>query len=137
MYNQYHNTQIVTASPERILIMLYEGAVRFSKLALEKLEKGDIAGKGVYIGKSMAIVGELRSTLDHEIGGQIARQLEQLYIYLIDELTKANIANSADALENVIKILSFLRDTWVEAIEVARKERENMPQADMRMRAAG
>jgi flagellar protein FliS len=137
MYNQYQNTQITTASPEKILIMLYDGAIRFSRLAIEKLEKGDIAGKGVYIGKVLAIVSELRSTLNHEVGGEIALQLEQLYIYLIDELSRANINNSALSLENAIRVLTILRDTWVEAVKIMKKERESSQNSDNRMLAAG
>lgn len=137
MYSHYENTQVITASPERILIMLYEGAIRFSKLALDKIRKREPAGKGVFIGKALAIVGELRSTLDHEIGGEIARQLERLYLYLTDELTRANLTNSEEAMENVINILSHLRDTWVEAVDIARSEREAALQSGARLRAAG
>jgi len=137
MYSHYENTQVITASPERILIMLYEGAIRFSKLALDKIRKREPAGKGVFIGKALAIVGELRSTLDHKIGGEIARQLERLYLYLTDELTRANLTNSEEAMENVINILSHLRDTWVEAVDIARSEREAALQSGARLRAAG
>jgi flagellar protein FliS len=136
-YIQYQNTQVTTAGPEKILIMLYEGAIRFSRIALEKLEKKDIAGKGINIGKALAIVAELRSTLNHDVGGEISRSLERLYIYLIDELTQANINNSVTSLVNVIKILNILRDTWVEAIEIVKKERGSGQQPDTLMRAAG
>ncbi len=137
MYNQYQNTQITTASPEKILIMLYDGAIRFSKVAIEKLEKKDIAGKGVYIGKALAIISELRSTLNHEVGGEISMQLEQLYIYMTAELSLANVNNSAISLENAIRVLTILRDTWVEAVAVLKKEKEAGQQTDNRMRAAG
>jgi flagellar protein FliS len=122
-YTQYQNTQINTASPEKILIMLYEGAIRFSKIALEKMEKKDIAGKGKFIGKAMAIVTELMNTLNHEVGGEIAQRLEQLYVYLIGELSHANIQSDPKSLENVIAILSHLRDTWSEAVRIVQKER--------------
>lgn len=122
--NQYQNTQVGTASPERILIMLYDGAINFTRIALEKMNKGDLAGKGRFVGKAQAIVSELMNTLNHEVGGEVARNLERLYVYIIDEYLKANINNSPQALENNLRILGMLRETWVEAIEIAKQERQ-------------
>lgn len=126
-FNQYKTTQVSTSSPEKLLLMLYDGAINFTKIALEKMDARDIAGKGKYIGKAQAIVSELMNTLNHEVGGDISRRLEQLYIYLIDEYLKANIHNSSRALENALRILSVLRETWVEAIDIWKKEREQQP----------
>lgn len=123
-YNQYQNTQVITSSPEKILLMLYDGAINFTKIAITMMEKKDIAGKGKFIGKAQAIVSELMNTLNHDVGGDISRRLEQLYIYLIDEYLKANMHNSIKSLENAVKILTILRDTWVEAIEVWKREKE-------------
>ncbi|WP_298438417.1 flagellar export chaperone FliS [Geobacter sp.] len=122
-FNQYQNTQVSTSSPEKLLLMLYDGAINFTRIALDKMEKKDIAGKGKFIGKAQAIVSELMNTLNHEVGGDISRRLEQLYIYLIDEYLAANINNSPRSLENALKILTILRDTWVEAIEIWHRER--------------
>ncbi|BEH11563.1 MULTISPECIES: flagellar export chaperone FliS [Geobacter] len=126
-FNQYQNTQVGTASPEKILIMLYDGAINFSKIALERMEKKDLAGKGKYISKAQAIVSELMNTLNHDVGGGIAQRLEQLYIYVIDEYINANINNSPRALENAIRILTVLRDSWVEAIDIWKRERDVVP----------
>jgi flagellar secretion chaperone FliS len=122
--NQYQNTQIITSNPEKILIMLYDGAINFTKIALDKLSKGDMASKGKYISKAQAIVAELMNTLNHEVGGDLARNLERLYIYLIDEFIAANINNAPEHLENAIRIMSSMRDTWVEAAAIVKKERE-------------
>ena len=124
--NPYQNTQITTASPEKILVMLYDGAIKFSLLAQERMKQKDMAGKGTYIGKSMAIVAELMATLNHEVGGKVAQDLEQLYIYLIDEFTKANVGNDITALENAHKILVTLRDTWNDATQIWYQERSEM-----------
>jgi flagellar secretion chaperone FliS len=123
-YSQYQNIQITTSNPEKILIMLYDGAISFTRIAIDKLARRDVAGKGLYIGKAHAIVAELMNTLNHEVGGDIARQLEQLYIYLIDEFIAANINNAPAHLENAVRIMTTMRDTWLEAAEVAKKERE-------------
>jgi flagellar protein FliS len=130
--NLYRTTQVSTSSPEKILLMLYDGAINFSRIALDKMEKKDIAGKGCFISKAQAIVAELMNTLNHEVGGDIARNLERLYMFLINEYIGANINNSPKALENAIRILTMLRGTWAEAIEIAKKERESV-----RIRQAG
>jgi len=122
--SHYQNMQVTTASPERLLIMLYDGAVNFARIAQDKMKAGDIGGKGTYIGKVLGIVTELTSTLDHEKGGKIAEDLERLYAYVIDELMKANINNDQKSLENATGILSSLRDTWTEAVEIAKQERQ-------------
>lgn len=138
-FNQYQNTQVSTSSPEKLLLMLYDGAINFTRIALDKMEKKDIAGKGLYIGKAQAIVSELMNTLNHEVGGDISRQLERLYLYLIDEYLAANINNSPRSLQNALKILTVLRDTWVEAIDVWRREREAaaVPAGQQQPRAMG
>jgi flagellar protein FliS len=121
---QYQDTQVSTSSPERILVMLSDGAVKFTRIAIERITMGDIAAKGLYISKAQAIVAELMNTLDHDAGGELAARLKQLYIYLINEFVTANINNSAQPLENALGILTTLRDTWVEAAGMVKKERE-------------
>jgi flagellar protein FliS len=121
---QYQQTQVSTSSPEKILLMLYDGAINFSRIAMEKAANGDNSERGKYVSKAQAIVAELMNTLDHEVGGVVAERLTQLYMYIINEYVKANVNNSVNSLENTIKILSMLRDTWVEAVEIVRKERE-------------
>lgn len=134
--NHYQSTQVTTASPERLLLMLYEGAVSFSRMAQNSMNCGDIGGKGTYIGKALAIVTELRSTLNHDMGGKIAQDLERLYAYIIGEFINANINNDSKSLENAIAILANLHDTWTEAVDIVKKERCT-GYTDQRIRAAG
>jgi flagellar protein FliS len=121
---QYQQTQVSTSSPEKILLMLYDGAINFSRIAQEKAANGDKSERGKYVSKAQAIVAELMNTLDHETGGVVADRLEQLYLYIINEYVHANVNNSVTSMGNTIKILSMLRDTWAEAIEIVKKERE-------------
>lgn len=134
-FNPYQQTQVTTASPERILIMLYDGAINNSRKALDRLNRGDIGEKGIYIGKAIAIVSELMNTLNHEVGGEISQRLEQLYIYLLDEFTRANVHGSAKSLEDAIKVLLILRDAWNEAIQIHKNESVEM--SGSKMLAAG
>jgi len=121
---QYQQVHFNTSSPEKILLMLYDGAINFSRIAMEKAAKGDISERGKYVSKAQKIVAELMNTLDHKVGGVVADRLTELYMYLINEYVRANVNNSVQSLENTVKILSMLRDTWAEAIEIVRKERE-------------
>lgn len=136
-FNPYQQTQVSTASPENILIMLYDGAVNNSRKALERLNNRDVAGKGLYIGKALAIVAELMNTLNHDVGGEISQRLEQLYLYVMDEFTRANIEGRAQSLEDAIKVLLILRDAWTEAIEIQKNERLSSPTEVGKMIAAG
>jgi flagellar protein FliS len=122
--NQYQNTQVVTSSREKILLMLYDGAINFTRMAIDRLNAGDMAGKGVYIGKAQAIIAEFINTLNHEVGGEMAARLEQLYLYIMSEYSEANISRDAAHLENALKILGTLRETWVEAVDSLKGDRE-------------
>ena len=121
--NPYHQTQITTATPEKILLLLYDGAIGNCRKAVDLIERKDVAGKGVCIGKALAIIGELMSTLNHDVGGEISQRLEQLYIFVMSELTRANIEGRTQSLNDVIKVLSILRDAWTQAIEIQKNER--------------
>ena len=127
-YNQYQQNSIATASKEQILIMLYDGAIRFSKQAKECIEKNDMAGKGKYIGKTMAIISEFANTLDHEIGGEIAKNLDALYSFMLKELSTANVQNDSSRIDPVCNMLCELRATWAEAIDIQNGSNGNYTQ---------
>ncbi|BDD87371.1 flagellar export chaperone FliS [Desulfofustis limnaeus] len=120
--NQYQQNQIATASPERILLMLYDGAIRFTRQALQGIEEQRPEQKRYGIGKAMAIISEFSNSLNHEIGGKIAEDLDALYDFMIRELMAANLKDDADKLANVEKLLGDLRQTWAEAIELNKKQ---------------
>ena len=120
--NQYQNNQVQTASREQILLMLYDGAIRFVRQSREAIEAKDNAAKLLYADKAIAILTEFRNTLDHEVGGEIARNLDALYEFMIRELVRAKISNTAAVLDPVLRILRELRETWEQAIEIARRD---------------
>lgn len=121
-FNQYQDTQIATASREQILIMLYDGAIRFVRQAVFAIEAGDRVKKGEGVNKAIAIVTEFRNTLDHEVGGEIAANLDALYDYMVREMIKANSRHDVKPLLVVEKMLTELRDTWKQAVDIARAE---------------
>lgn len=119
----YKQNQVTTASPEKILIMLYDGAIRFIRQADAALAAGKRVEKLEAISKALGIIAELANTLDHKIGGEIAENLDALYHFMIRELTQANLKNDAEMLKVVDDLLCGLRETWIEAIELNRQEK--------------
>ena len=126
---QYQQNQILTASPEQILVMLYDAAIRFTRQAKIGIETGNRVQKLEGVSRAMAIITEFANTLDHNIGGEIAANLDALYAFMNNELSKANLNNDIEKLKVVETLLLDLRGTWAEAIEIARKEKANQMQA--------
>lgn len=121
-FKAYQQTQVTTAKPEKILLMLYEGAIKFCKVANQRMAAGDIAGKGTYISKTLAIVSELMNTLDHEVGGQLAQDLENLYVFMQDKLIQANLHNRSEDLEIVERLLATLYAAWDDVVNNPRPD---------------
>lgn len=123
--NQYKQMSIKTASRGQILIMLYEAAIQNLRKASLCVDKGDLAGKGQHIGKTHDIVNELTNTLDFEVGGDIARNLERLYNFSTEQLVKANLERSPEeskkALSSAQQVLQTLLDGWKVAVQQAAK----------------
>ena len=122
--NQYQTTQIQTAAPEKILIMLYDGAIRFCRQAMQAMDVGNKAIQTEKISKTIAIINEFATSLDHDIGGEIASNLDALYNFMARELSRANIETDRKALETVEDLLTGLRDTWVEAANIYAREKQ-------------
>ncbi len=123
--NQYKQTAVKTASRGQILVMLYEAAIQNLRKAVISIDKKDIAGKGTFIGKTHDIVNELTNTLDHQVGGEIAANLERLYTFCTEQLVSANMERSADEakkkLQAIQKILETLLEGWKTAVQQAGK----------------
>lgn len=120
-YQKYKTTSIQSASREKLLLMMYEGAIKFTKLAIQAAEEKRIADRGINIGRAYDIIMELNNTLDHKVGGDIAKNLEQLYMFMTDRFTKANISGDPAPLREVLKLLETLYDGWAKAVEQLKK----------------
>lgn len=121
-YSQYQKTQVTTASRGKILLMLYEGAIRFTRQAHTAMSQKKIAEKGKYISKATAILSELMATLDFKAGGQLAVDLENLYVFMIDKLIEGNIKNDPECLEHVERLLKTLYEGWKDVVENPRPD---------------
>jgi len=110
-------TGVVAASPNKLVVMLYEGAISASRNAITHMRNQDIQHKGEMISKAILIIESgLRLSLDKKAGGEIAQSLDALYAYMSQRLTMANIHNQVELVEEVIGLLADLKSAW-EAIE--------------------
>lgn len=120
--NQYKRNAVMTANRGQILIMLYEACIQNVKKAAACIDRRDIPGKGLAIGKAHDIINELVSTLDFNIGGNIARDLERLYNFMIEQLIKSNVENDRKPLDATQKLLETLLSGWREAVKQVNKD---------------
>lgn len=128
VYQKYKATAIQSASREKLLLMLYEGAIKYMKKAIAACEERNIAERGLNIGKAYDIVMELNNTLDHRVGGEISKSLEQLYMFVTDNLTKANVTGQAEPLKHALKVMETLYDGWQQAVAKLKTDREDLNQ---------
>ncbi len=129
-FSQYQTNQVSTATPEQLLIMLYDGAIRFANQAKDAIDQKDPEDRNYYVNKTLAIIYEFSATLNHEVGGQIAADLASLYDFMVRQLNRANIKNDAASLDTVIGLLTDLRETWRQAIELNNRTRPAAAQKD-------
>ena len=111
----YTRNAVLTASPEKIVKLLYEGAIKNleksrANLADENTRRS--AETGQALGKAIGILGELRAALDPAAGGQIARDLDRLYEYSLDQVSQANIARTPAGVNNALQVLRTLKEGW-------------------------
>jgi len=110
--SEYRKAEVNTSDRVKVISLLYDGAINFIKVARKRIELGDLAGKGLYIGKASSVVGELLSSLNMEEGGEIAKNLSRLYDFVMDRLINANMKNDQKALDEAEKVLDVLRSAW-------------------------
>ncbi|MFD1178870.1 flagellar export chaperone FliS [Paenibacillus puldeungensis] len=113
-YQAYQKNKYETASPHRLTLMLYNGAIQFAGNAKSSIEEKDIIKTNNYVQKVQSIIYELISSLNIKQGGQLAENLQSLYLYMIDRLMEANIKKQTAPLEEVIGMLQELKSAWEE-----------------------
>jgi len=123
-FTQYKKATYETASPEKLLIMLYDGAIRNIKNAQNAIANNDINLAHLQIMKTEEIIIELMSTLNMDY--EISKSLFNLYEYFYQQLVQANIKKDVELLKQVESFFSELRDTWNEAM----KKVKNVPSED-------
>ena len=125
-YQQYRATKVGTASPVDLVVMLYQGVVRFTRAGIEAVERGDVRAAHTAFVRSQDIVAELIATLDHDRGGEVAKQLLALYDYAFRRLVEANCKKDVMPAREVIRIFRDLGTAWQ---ELAGRQRQAAPAA--------
>lgn len=111
---RYREMEIKTATPEMLIVKMYEGAMRFIRVAREAHMAGRVGDRGNAISRSLAIISELQQSLNMQAGGEIASNLDSLYMFITDRLLEANVRGRVEALDEVTDVLAELHGAWVE-----------------------
>lgn len=121
-YAAYANNKIMTASPAELTLMLYEGAIKFTNIAIEGTVEKNVQKVHDNIMKVEHIIEEFQSTLDHKY--PIAKDFDEVYNYLMMRLQEANMKKDKEILEEVLKHLRTMRDTWKEVMKLAHTQQQ-------------
>ncbi len=121
-------TGVAAASPHKLIVMLYDGALVSISNAMMHMKSGNIAEKGLAVSKAILIIDSgLRASLNKETGGDIAVNLDSLYEYMTDRLLQGNMHNQAELLDEVYKLLLELKGAWDAIVEKDKPVEEVVP----------
>lgn len=119
-YNAYKTNATQTASPGELTLMLYNGCLKFIKLARKAIEEKNIPEKNKYLQKAQDIIQELMVNLNMDY--ELSHQLMQMYDYILNRLVEVNIENNLEKLAEVEGYITEFRDTWKEVIKINRQQ---------------
>ncbi|WP_026894455.1 flagellar export chaperone FliS [Clostridiisalibacter paucivorans] len=117
-YAQYQQNSVMTASPEELTLMLYNGAIKFIKQAKIFINEKQMENAHKSIVRAEDIIAELNITLNMDY--EISENLRSLYTFILDRLTDANVQKSTDVLNEILPLVEDLRDTWQQAMKQAK-----------------
>jgi flagellar secretion chaperone FliS len=113
---EYRRNAVMTAPPEKLVVMMYDGAIRYTRQAIQQMEARNIGECGRLIGCAFSVVSELKVSLDPHAGGaagaKLSGELERLYGFVMDELVKANRERKPEILQGALDVLVTLREGW-------------------------
>ena len=112
---QYKQNAVLTASPEELTLMLYDGGIKFMNIAKYSIENNDVKKAHESLMRAQSIVGELKISLDGKY--EISSNFEKLYDFILDRLVDANIKKDTKPIDDALEILTGLRDAWKEAMK--------------------
>ncbi len=108
----YKDVAVTTQSKGRLIILLYDGAIKFMKLAIKELENGNYKEKGQYINRAQDIINELNAVLDVNAGGELGANLRRLYYFINNRLSEANTKRDPRMIRQAISIMEELNQGW-------------------------
>lgn len=118
-HRTYGTQQVMTSSPLKLIALLYDRAIVSLKEAVQAIERADVQARWKANNKAVEIITHLASTLDHEAGGEVAENLDQLYLFMLERLFEVDQKNDPQAARDVIALLEPLRDSWRQLAENA------------------
>ena len=121
-YAQYQQNQALTATPGKLVLMAFDAAIRFAHVAQQKMKASKLDEQSEAIGKAQAIVAELICSLDVRRDAALAERLATIYEYIFHRLSDANVNDDEQAVEESIRLLSELRETWGQADRIASEQ---------------
>ena len=121
-YAQYNNSKVLTASPAELTLMLYDGAIKFSTMAIMAIEKKDVEKAHNNIVKVEKIINEFRATLDSKY--EVSKDFDRVYVYMLQRLLEGNIKKDPEILEEVNTHLRSMRDTWKQVMEANKTKKQ-------------
>ena len=126
---EYLKTKVLTASPEMLTLMLWDGAIRFAEQGKEAIGKKDIEGSYKALLRSQRIITELTTNLKHEVNPELCGKLAALYNFIYRRLVDANLTKQAQLVDDALEIMKHQRETWAMLMEKLMKERVGEAQA--------
>ncbi len=125
-YNQYKQTQISTANQGKLIVMLYDGAIKFLTIALDNMspKSYDVVNNNII--KAQDIITELLLSLNMDEGGEISQNLFNLYMYFKRQLLEANMKKDPEIIKQVLKLLKELREAWDQISATETKSDKNI-----------
>jgi flagellar secretion chaperone FliS len=119
--NAYQKNSVNTASKEKLLLMLYDGLVKFIKQGIAGIEEKSIERANTNLVKAQNIVSEFMATLNTQVGGEMAKGLMALYDYMHRRLMEANMKKDAEIAKEVLGFAEELKETFEEAYKLSKK----------------
>jgi flagellar secretion chaperone FliS len=120
---EYQKQAVSAASPVGLIVILYDGALRFMEAGKAAMKSGDLNNQNTSLQRAQKIVLHLMATLDLEKGGIVAANLMSLYSYVLDQLVQANVHDQPDKIDLAIQTFSQLRSGWSQLDERQKQNR--------------
>ena len=121
--SEYLKTKVLTASPEQLQLMLFDGAIRFCEQARVAIKAGEIENSFNLLNKAEKIVMELNSSMREELAPDTCANMRSLYIFCYEKMVSANVKKEIEPLEEALKILRHMRETWIMLMEKLQQEK--------------
>ena len=124
--NEYLRSQVMTASPEQLQMMLYDGAIRYARQGREAIERNDLEGSFNALTRSQRIVLEMLNGLRPEVNPDLCEKMSSLYNYVYRKLVDANVRKDVQAVDDALNILEYQRETWAMLIKKLADDRSQI-----------